>query len=135
MKELSQELLERTAILLIIIGVILFLLGVAGGIVTSVFALPIGDSVGRIITTLIGFVLIGFGIYLTWLEQKQPQQDKFRRSKRISEFLTQSYPDLTELLRKAKQVSIEGSTLMSTVNRYRTEFIQLLQRGGDYVFL
>jgi len=48
----------------------------------------------------------------------------------ISELLTRSYPDFTEQIRTAKRVSIEGSTLMSTVTRYAGEFARLLQRGG-----
>jgi hypothetical protein len=57
-------------------------------------------------------------------------QEKIQKSSSISELLIKAYPDLTEKLRSAKNVSIEGSTLMSTVTRYTTAFEQLLQRGG-----
>jgi hypothetical protein len=57
-------------------------------------------------------------------------EEKIEDSNHLSDFLIQAYPDVTEQLRKAKRVSIEGSTLSSTVTRYSSEFQQLLQRGG-----
>jgi len=49
----------------------------------------------------------------------------------ISDLLRRAYPDFTEHFRTAERVSIGGSTLMSTVQRYSAEFKQLLQSGGS----
>ncbi|MEW5717114.1 MAG: hypothetical protein AB1817_00665 [Chloroflexota bacterium] len=58
-------------------------------------------------------------------------EDKIEEPSHISDFLIRAYPDFTEQFKKAKRVSIEGSTLSSTVTRYFAEFQQLLQRGGS----
>ena len=58
-------------------------------------------------------------------------QDRIGRKTYISELLSLAYPDLTEEIRTAKRVSVEGSTLGSTATRYFAEFTHLLQRGGE----
>lgn len=75
MRELSQELLKRTSIVFVLVGGFLLLLGAAGGILTSVVSLQIGDPAGRVIIVLIGFALVAFGAYFAWRESIHFQQD------------------------------------------------------------
>ncbi len=57
-------------------------------------------------------------------------QEKISNNGHISDFFIRSYPELSGQLQTAKRVSIEGSTLRSTVT-YLAELKKLLQRGGS----
>jgi hypothetical protein len=74
MQALIEALLKRTSIFIVIIGVILLLIGVAGEVVISTFSLKIPDIVGRVIVGIIGITLIGFGAYVEWKEHVQSKE-------------------------------------------------------------
>jgi len=75
LKELFHELLKRTPIVYLTIGVILLLFGAAGGITTSFISLLISDFAGRVTTVVIGVALIVFGTFLAWREFVRSQHE------------------------------------------------------------
>lgn len=69
MKQLSRGLIEIAPILLVSIGVIVLMLGAAGGIAVNNVPLQIRNGIGQIIICGIGLALIGWGIRLAWRRQ------------------------------------------------------------------
>jgi hypothetical protein len=73
---LLKKLLERTAIALTLIGVMLLLISAAGGLTVGAFSLPLTDIFWRVIVITVGIILIGFGIVFVLREtQKAKQKD------------------------------------------------------------
>lgn len=53
----------------------------------------------------------------------------------ISDLILQGYPDFASQLQSAKRVSVLGAVLSSTVSRYNSEFVRILNRGGTLRFV
>lgn len=53
----------------------------------------------------------------------------------ISDVFTKSYPDMSQEIRSAKNVSVLSLALSSTISRYFTEFSQVVKNGGSLKFI
>lgn len=69
MKSLSRGLIEIIPNLLMIVGIIVLMLGAAGGIAVNNVPLQIRNGIGQVIICGIGLALIGWGIRLAWRRQ------------------------------------------------------------------
>lgn len=85
MKETFQELVKRTSIVFIIIGVFLFLLGIVSEIVMGTFSLKIDNTVGKAAVIIVGLLFIGLGIFLVWRESAQTQEEGIVEVKSFSD--------------------------------------------------
>lgn len=70
MKEITDSLSKHLSLLVIILGVILLLVGVAGEITIFNFSIKIPEALGRIGVVVVGLLLIAYGAVLAWKEQQ-----------------------------------------------------------------
>jgi dolichyl-phosphate-mannose--protein O-mannosyl transferase len=68
--ELLKAIFGKNSLVTLVIGAILFILGAASNFTIGTFTYPTPDILGRIGLMLLGVVLIGFGLYFTYLEYK-----------------------------------------------------------------
>jgi hypothetical protein len=80
-KSVPDKIIENAPLALTILGVVLVLIGAAGGIKFQQLQIPVIDSYGRVTLGLIGLLVVLFGILLIWRERtresivKRPQND------------------------------------------------------------
>jgi hypothetical protein len=105
MQEVIQNILKRTSVLFLFLGILLLLVAAASGISLNTFSLNISDSIGRITIGIAGFILVGLGIYVELGERFNKIPNSTKEFK-VTEF--SSRKEYTEYrmrqLRKAKKI-------------------------------
>ena len=71
MKDLVQEILKRTSILFVILGVGLLIIGATDHIALGSFSLQISNAIWKTIIGVVGLIFIGLGIYSSLREPVQ----------------------------------------------------------------
>lgn len=75
MKDIWREIFERAYVVVILIGAIIFILGITGGITGNAVSLQIKDDFGRIAGVAVGVILFGLGIVWAWRRESQSKVD------------------------------------------------------------
>lgn len=132
-------------IALFLVGAIFLLLGLSGGFSAANYSLMLQEMWPRVIVSLVGAILIGFGIYVE-VKLKSPA-DKPTSKKDADEqpdeptelgaeafFFTldssraESFPDMVQ---GAVRVDILGRTMVNLLSQYAGTFEQLARSGCD----
>ena len=129
MSDISQALLKRSSILIIILGATMLVISVAGDISVSTFVLGIKNLIGQIIIGVIGFALIGLG---TYLELKQAsftsEKDVEKKGGYAKNFFIGDFPKQLETdFESAQEVWVFGRTVRQFIQYVTIE--QKLQKG------
>ena len=129
MADISEALLKRSSILLIILGAIMVVIAVAGNISVSTFALSITSLIGQIIVGVIGFALIGLGTYLELMQTSfTSRKDVEKKVGDATSFFIGDFPKQLETdFESAQEVWVFGRTVRQFIQYATIE--QKLQKG------
>lgn len=127
MSDISQALLKRASILIILLGAIMLIISTAGDITISTFSLRIASLTGQIIVGVIGFGLICLGVYLE-VKQNVSVGEKNTNAETANGFFISNFPkQLEENFETAQEVWIAGNSVRQFIQFATIE--QKLQKG------
>ena len=119
-KSYIEKLLDRAPLALILIGVLIFIMGAAGGLPIGNQPLIVSDSDSRIGLGIVGVLMLGIGILLLWKEiSTENKQNNFTAEK--FKTLSESTTLLCYIASKEKDVltidiiAATGGTTISTI--------------------
>lgn len=144
MKEFMQEFIKRTSIIVMVIGLLIFLIGVAGQFSIKDFNYAISSEFGRIATIILGIVICGIGVFLIFVEapKKQTQKGKDSEEEIVqiknkdialqteNQILANSETFIAQLL-NAQEIWIEGYSLLRLLMSLREPLSDAVSRGGN----
>jgi len=129
-KDFVERLFERT-VFVFLSGIILLLLGATGGIVVGTFSLQIPDSFWRIGLSIVGILLIGFGIFLQLREPSTNLNANEIISSSISNVLTDwNQKEFVKRLNTAIDVRMIAVANYDLIHDISEELRAFLLRGG-----
>lgn len=129
MSDISEALLKRTSIFIIVLGAAMLIIAVAGEIGIKTFALRIASLWGQIIIGSIGFGLIGLGVYFE-IKQNGNASEKSHGTGTVKakDFFISDFPKKLETdFESAQEVWIVGITVRQFIQYVTIE--QKLQKG------
>jgi len=113
-----DKLIERTPLAVVVIGVLVFVIGAAGGLPIGPTPLVISDLAWRFALGVLGFVLIGVGVLLLIREEIDNKREK--KAQPTKSFLVKTYPrsqhpaffaDLEKLVPQATEITLIATGL------------------------
>ncbi len=125
------QLLKRTSILIIVVGVLVLLIGASGDIQAGTYAFKLPDEITRWVVVAVGLALIVFGIFWEWRDNsdKKPSSTK---SAQIQKFEKQSSIVVSrERLEKAQTIDWMAFSMHKTLAIYEGELTRCLQNNGQ----
>jgi hypothetical protein len=128
-KDILEKLLERTALVILFAGVILLVLGAAGGITVGAFSLKITEIIWRVSISVIGVSLVGLGSVSFWkdtLEGSDPITSK--QTLHLSEWDADSFRKRLAIAKNICMISVSNYNLISDLSE---EWRNFLKRGGQ----
>lgn len=128
-KDVLEKLLERTALLIFLAGIILLVLGAAGGITIGSFSLNISEIIWRAVTSIVGVLLIGLGVVSFWKDTlKESNPSVSLASLRLSKWDVNSFRERLSTATDICMISVSNYNLMSDLSK---EWHEFLKRGGQ----
>ena len=130
MSDIAQ-LLKRTSVLVIVLGIIVLLIGASGDIQLGNFVFKLPDELTRWLIVVVGLALIVFGIFLEWQDisgkkfttKQSPQTQKFEKQSNIVVS--------RERLEKAQTIDWMAFSMYKTLSIYEKELTQCLRNNGQ----
>jgi hypothetical protein len=130
MSEIVQ-LLKRTSVLVIVIGIIVLLIGASGDIQLGSFAFKLPDELTRWIIEGVGLALVLFGIFLEWQDSSGKKSGAIQAS-HVQKFDKQSSIVVSrERLEKAQTIDWMAFSMYKTLSIYDKELVQCLRSNGQ----
>ncbi len=133
-KEFLDKLFERTS-LVFISGLLLFLLGAMGGITIGTFSIQITEVVWRVIISLAGTSLIGFGLFFQWKESSEETKAQGNTSSNTSSspirFVQWNIDDFVEKISTAKDIRMITVSNYDLVSGISEQLKNFLRQGGQ----
>ncbi len=125
------QLLKRTSVLIIVIGIIVLLIGASGNIQLGNFAFKLPDELTRWIIVGVGLALIVFGILLEW-QDSAGKKSVVNQASPTQKFDKQSSIVVSrERLEKAQTIDWMAFSMYKTLTIYEKELTQCLRNNGQ----
>ena len=125
------QLLKRTSVFVIVIGVIVLLIGASGNIQFGSFAFKLPDELTRWIIVGVGLALIVFGIFLEW-QDNTGKKSVVSQASSTQKFDKQSSIVVSrERLEKAQTIEWMAFSMYKTLTIYEKELTQCLRNNGQ----
>jgi len=135
MKDILQEFLRRTPVFIVLLGIILFLVGVAGEISISSFTFSISSNLGQIATTILGIILCGIGIFSLFREQDPKEKNKPLQDDLYGILLTQEQvfsqsESFVKRMHDANEICLVGITFVQFLMTFREPLTSAISGGA-----